>query len=102
MKFDGEPQEQAQIAIGYYQNLKEELENADTIELLQFFSQRPVEKMQSIIDALTLVEDFAKKQKEAHSKMLGDVEQVDSLVLEAACTKLEELSNRIAEMEVAE
>ncbi len=34
--------------------------------------------------------------------MLGDVEQVDSLVLEAACTKLEELSNRIAEMEVAE
>lgn len=102
MKFDGEPQEQAQIAIGYYQNLKEKLENADTIELLQFFSQRPVEKMQSIIDALNSVEDFAKKQKEAHSKMLGDVEQVDSLVLEAACTKLEELSNRIAEMEVAE
>ena len=56
----------------------------------------------SIIDVLTNVESFAAKLGEIHSKMLGDVEQVDSLILEAACEKLEELSNRIEEMEVAE
>lgn len=102
IKFDGEPQEQAKTAVGCYKKLKEEQKNANEIQLLQFYSQRPVEKLQSIIDALTAVETFAAKLKETHRKMLGDVEQVDSLVLEAACTKLEELSNRITEMEVAE
>ncbi len=102
MKFDGEPQEQAKLAIGYYTKLKEALKSADEIQLLQFFSQRPLEELQSIIDVLTNVESFAAKLGEIHSKMLGDVEQVDSLILEAACEKLEELSNRIEEMEVAE
>lgn len=102
IKFDGEPQEQAKIAVGCYKKLKEEQKNVNEIQSLQFYSQRPVEKLQSIIDALTSVETFAAKLKETHRKMLGNVEQIDSLVLEAACTKLEELSNRITEMEVAE
>lgn len=102
IKFDGEPQEQAQMAIGCYKKLKDALKNADEIRLLEFFSQRPLEELQSTIDALTNVESFAAEIGERRSKMLGNVEPIDSLILEAACTKLEELSGRIEDMEVAE
>lgn len=102
VKFDGEPQEQARRAMGYYRKLKETLEKEDEIQLLQLFSQRPLEELQSIMDGLTRVESFAAKLGERHRKMLGDVEQVDSLILEAARGKLERLSKRIEEMEVTE
>ncbi len=102
VKFDGEPQEQARRAMGYYRKLKESLQKEDEIQLLQLFSQRPLEELQSIMDGLTRVESFAAELGERHRNMLGDVEQVDSLILEAAREKLERLSKRIEEMEVAE
>ena len=46
------------------------------------------------------IETFALKLKDNHSKMLGDVDQIDPLILEGALEKLESLSNTIEEMEV--
>ena len=66
------------------------------------FSQRPIEKLSVIITALKDVETFAKRLYATHSNLLGGVETVDPLMLEGALTKLEELSNMIEEMEVAE
>ena len=43
---------------------------------------------------------FYLKLKDNHSKMLGDVDQIDPLILEGALEKLESLSNTIEEMEV--
>ena len=58
------------------------------------------EKLDDIISNLTQIETFALKLKDNHSKMLGDVDQIDPLILEGALEKLESLSNTIEEMEV--
>lgn len=101
-KFDDEPAEQAKYAIGQYEALKSALVSDNKIELLTLFSQRPIEKLSAIIKSLNDVESFAKRLHATHSNLLGDVETVDPLMLEGALAKLEELSNRIEEMEVAE
>lgn len=100
MKFDAEPQEQARQAIGCYKKLKEAIEKEEGIPLLLFFSQRPIEQLNDIIKDLNSVESFAKKLKETHSSMLGNVEPIDPLILGTALQKLEELSGRIEDLEV--
>lgn len=94
------PKEQAKVAIGLYRLLKENLKSKDNMKLLQVFSEAPREKLDDIISCLSQVEAFALKLKDNHSKMLGDVEQIDPLILEGALEKMESLSNTIEEMEV--
>nr|WP_298055575.1 hypothetical protein [uncultured Lachnoanaerobaculum sp.] len=102
MKFDDAPVEQAKEAIGFYFTLKSALVEKDNIELLKQFSQRPIENIASVIGDLKDVEKFAKILYDKHSKMIGEVETIDPLVLESALSNLEELSDKISEMEVAE
>lgn len=94
------PKEQAKGTIELYHLLKESSKSKDNMKLLQIFAKAPREKLDDIISNLTQVETFALKLKENHSKMLGDVEQIDPLILEGALEKLESLSNTIEEMEV--
>lgn len=101
-KFDASPAEQAKYAIGQYAVLKNAVASNDNIELLVLFSQRPIEKLSAIIKSLNDVETFAKRLYVTHSNLIGDVEPIDSLMLEGALAKLEELSNKIEAMEVAE
>lgn len=101
-KFDDAPAEQGKHAIGQYQALKNAISSDNNIELLTLFSQRPIEKLSAIIKSLNDVETFAKRLYTTHSNLLGDVETVDPFMLEGALAKLEELSNKIEEMEVAE
>lgn len=102
-KFEEEPpKDQAKMAIGLYQTLKEAVKSKDSMKLLLIFSKAPREKLDNIILCLSQIETFANKLQENHSKLLGDVEQVDPLILEGALEKLELLSNTIEEMEVEE
>lgn len=101
-KFDDAPADQAKRAIGQYEVLKNALGSVNRVELLALFSQKPIEKLSEIIKALNAVETFAKSLYTTHSNLIGDVETVDPLMLEGALAKLEELSNIIEEMEVAE
>lgn len=101
-KFDDAPADQAKYAIGQYKKLKEALSSDNKIELLMLFSQRPIENLSTIVKNLNDVESFAKRLYTTHSNLLGDIETVDPLMLEGALAKLEELSNKIEEMEVAE
>lgn len=94
------PKEQAKEAIGLYHLLKDNSKSKDNMKLLQIFAKAPREKLDDIISSLTQVETFALKLKDNHSKMLGDVDQIDPLILEGALEKLESLSNTIEEMEV--
>ena len=94
------PKEQAKEAIGLYHLLKDNSKSKDNMKLLQIFAKAPREKLDDIISSLTQVETFALKLKDNHSKMLGDVDQIDLLILEGALEKLESLSNTIEEMEV--
>lgn len=102
MKFDDSPIEQAKKAMGLYKTLKDAYANDDSIALLTVFSQRPIENLKAIMKSLKEVEMFANRLKETHSRLLGDVETVDPLIVEGALSKLEELSNKIEEMEVTE
>ena len=102
-KFEDEtPKEQAKKAIGLYQTLKEVLKCKEPMRLLLIFSKAPREKLDEIICDLSQVETFANKLQEDHSKLIGDIEQVDPLILGGALEKLEALSNSIEEMEVEE
>lgn len=101
-KFDDAPIDQAKVAMSYYTTLKEALNEKDIIGLLDRFSQRPIEKLASLIKDLNDVEKFAKSLYDTHSKLIGDIETIDPLLLEGALAKLEELSDKISEMEVAE
>lgn len=94
------PKEQASTAIRLYRLLKDSAKSKDTMKILQVFAKAPREKLDEIISNLHQVEMFALKLKENHSKMLGDVDQVDPFILEGALEKLESLSNTIEEMEV--
>ncbi len=100
-KFDNPPADQAKVALRYYEALKSSLELKDGMELLRVFAQRPVERMAVLINDLTDVETFANRLYDTHSKLTGGIEGIDPLVLEGALAKLEELSDRIEEMEVA-
>lgn len=102
IKFDEEPQEQAKKAIGIYARIKEDLSKLTGISLLEFFSQRPIEQLNEIIEDLNEVETDAARLQEKHKMLIGDEEFVDPPVLEAALTKLEELGDRIEKLEVAE
>ena len=101
-KFDDIPADQAKYAIRQYETLKNAVSSDDKIELLTLFSQRPIENLSEIIKSLNDVETFAKRLYTTHSNLIGDVETVDPLMLEGALAKLEELSNKLEEMEVAE
>lgn len=94
------PKEQASRAISLYRLLKDSTKSKNNMKLLQVFARAPREKLDEIISNLTQVETFALMLKENHSKMLGEVDQVDPLILEGALEKLESLSNTIEEMEV--
>lgn len=102
IKFEAEPQEQAKQAVGGYTRIKMALDEFTEIELLQFFAQKPVDRLDSIITSLDEIEKFAGTLEEKHKKLIGDTGQVvDPLLVEAALSKLEELSDRIEKMEVA-
>lgn len=94
------PKELAKEAIGLYRLLKDSAKSKNNMKLLQVFAKAPREKLDDIISKLIQVETFALKLKDNHSKMLGDVDQIDPLILEGALEKLESLSNTIEEMEV--
>lgn len=101
-RFDDAPVEQAKLAIGYYATLKNALDEDDSVGLLNRFSQRPIEKLASLIKDLNDVEMFAKSLYDTHSKIIDNVETIEPLLLERVLAKLEGLSDKISEMEVAE
>ncbi len=102
IKFEDEPQEQAKRAVGGYNKIKQALEKFDSIELLQFFSQRPVDKLDVILNNLDEIEKFADALETKHKQLLGDAGySVDPLLVDAALSKLNELSDRLEKMEVA-
>lgn len=94
------PKEQARIAISLYNLLKDSAKSKDNMKLLQIFARAPREKLDDIILDLTQVETFALKLKDNHGKMLGDVDQIDPIILEGTLERLENLSNAIEDMEV--
>lgn len=103
IKFDEEPQEQARKAVGSYNKIKKALLEDSKIELLRFFAQRPVDEFNTIINSLNEIESFAGTLEEKHRQLLGAADYVvDPLAIEAALAKLEKLSDRIDELEVAE
>ncbi len=100
--FDEEPEVQAKKAVGGYDEIKKALSEFDEISLLTFFAGRPLEELDKIIKNLSAIESFATSIEERHRKLLGDKGQlVDHLVVEAALSKLEELSEAINGLEVA-
>ena len=103
MEFEEEPETQAKKAVGIYTNIKNALIELDDIDLLVFFSSRPIEALDKIINNLDAIEKYASVLEEKHRKLIGDTGQtVDPFIVEAALSKLEELSNRLESMEVAE
>lgn len=103
MKFEEEPEIQAQKAVGGYKKIKTALSDFDEIGLLEFFAGKPVENLSSIIASLDAIEKFASTLEEKHKKLIGDTgPHVDPIMIEAALAKLEELSDRIEGLEVAE
>ena len=99
MRFDEPPAKQAKAAIAIYLTLKEAIQSNDSMELLLIFSKAPREKLDEINSALTKIEEFAKTLQARHSKLLGNVREIDPLILNGALTKLDQLSNTIAIME---
>lgn len=102
MRFKDTPKEQAIKAIDLYTTLKNAAKCKDSMQLLLIFSKAPRERLDEIISDLMKVEKFAIERQDAHSKLLGDVEQADPLIVEGALNKLEMLSDTIEKMEVAE
>lgn len=103
MKFEEEPETQAKKAVGGYKNIKKALAEFDEISLLRFFAGKPVESLDTILKSLDEIEKFAGTLEEKHKKLIGDTGQlVDPLVVEAALSKLGELSDRLEGLEVAE
>lgn len=102
IKFDGMPSDQATVAMELYEILKATLSNDDIMHVLRIYAGRPIEKLEEIITSLGAVEKLATTLQEKRSKMIGEIEQVDPMILEGALEKLEELSNRIEQLEVIE
>lgn len=103
MKFEEEPETQAKKAVGGYKSIKKALAEFDEISLLRFFAGKPVESLDTILKSLDEIEKFAGTLEEKHKKLIGDTGQlVDPLVVEAALSKLGELSDRLEGLEVAE
>ena len=103
MKFEGAPDMLAKTAVGTYANIKKALANYDELDLLNFFSGKPVETLDEILNNLNAIEEFASTLEEKHRKLIGDSGQlVDPFLVEAALSKLEELSDRLEALEVAE
>ena len=103
IKFEEEPETQARKAIGGYERINKALSKLDEISLLKFFAGKPVEELDDILTSLDAVEKFAGILEDKHKKLIGDTGQfVNPRLLEAILSKLEELSDRIEGMEVAE
>lgn len=103
MKFEEEPEIQSRKAVGGYERIKKALSELDKISLLRFFAGKPIEELDSIITNLDTIEKFAGMLEEKHKKLTGDAGQmVDPLLIEAALSKLEALSDKIEGLEVAE
>lgn len=99
MRFDEPPAKQAKAAIAIYQTLKKAVQSNDSMELLLIFSKAPREKLDEINSALTKIEEFAKTLQARRSKMLGNVREIDPLILNGALAKLDQLSITISRME---
>jgi len=102
MRFDEPPAKQAKAAISLYKTLKKTVQNNDSMELLLIFSKAPREKLDEINSALTKIEESAKTLQATHSKLLGNIREIDPLILNGALTKLDKLSNTISIMEAEE
>ena len=102
MRFDEPPAKQARAAISLYQTLKKAVQSNDSMELLLIFSKAPREKLDEINSALTKIEEFAKTLQARHSKLLGNVREIDPLILNGALAKLDQLSITISRMEAEE
>ena len=103
MKFEEEPERQAKKAVGTYTSIKNALSKFDEISLLKFFSGEPVEALAQILNSLDAVEKFAGVLEEKHKKIIGNSDQlVDPFLVEAALSKLGELSDRLEALEVTE
>ena len=92
-------EDQARNAITLYQTLKKAVQSNNRMELLLVFSKAPREKLDEINSVLSKIEAFAKTLQAKHSKLLGNVKEIDPLFLEGTLTKLEQLSNTISSME---
>ena len=102
MRFDEPAAKQAKTAISLYQTLKKAVQSNDSMELLLIFSKAPREKLDEINSALTNIEEFAKKLQATHSKLLGNIREIDPLILNGVLTKIDQLSNTISRMEAEE
>lgn len=99
MRFDEPPAKQAKTAISLYQTLKKAVQSNDSMERLLIFSKAPREKLDEINSAMTNIEEFAKTLQARHSKLLGNVREIDPLILNGALAKLDQLSITISRME---
>ena len=91
------------LNIGMAQYIGQFYDNYGELDLLNFFSGKPVETLDEILNNLNAIEEFASTLEEKHRKLIGDSGQlVDPFLVEAALSKLEELSNRLEALGVAE
>ena len=83
--------------------IKKALAELEGISLLEFFSSKPVEKLEEILKNLDDVEVLAIKMEEKRKKLIGDTAQLaDPKRLDEVCNRLSELSDRIEALEVVE
>ncbi len=102
LRFDDEPLLQAREVIGRYEEICDSLRKTDDVELLSSFSDGLLDRFREITISLQEVEKLAKEKEEKNKKMIGDVAQVDPMLIEAALNTLSELSDSLEELEVAE
>ena len=102
-KFEDEPQEQAKRAVRQYFKIQNAVQKFNMIDLLSFFASGTIDRFSAIIEDLEAVEKLAIAMENKHKGLLGESGlAVDQIVVDAALSKLEELSDRIEALEVIE
>ena len=102
IQFDDEPQDQAKKAIERYKKVCLALKCTSNVDMIRSFSGGLLDRFREIIVALEEVEKLAKEKEEKNKKMIGTVDQVDPLMVEATLNTLSVLSEKLEGLEVAE
>ena len=100
IKFDRDPMEQANEAIGLYENLKSAIDNKDGITLLMFSTQQYLERFNELIENFEKLEALAISVSANRQKVSKALVNVDKVLIDAALAKLEALDSSIAALEV--
>lgn len=92
--------EQANEAIGLYENLKSAIDNKDGITLLMFSTQQYLERFNELIENFEKLEALAISVSANRQKVSKALVNVDKVLIDAALAKLEALDSSIAALEV--